>query len=377
MFNPDQLSIKRGGGCFFTLFGLPFFAFGLMFMIASLGGHVKSSDGGVAPALMVVPFSLVFVCVGGGIMFGRIGVRIDRIEKTVTSWWGLLFLPFWSKRRSTDEFDIVTITQEVRRTKNSTYTVYPVKLTGKGDDVKIEEPRQYDQSRKLAEKVAKFMDLGVKDSGRGETVVREAGTLDECLRDRFKRTGKVPVMPEQPANCKSIQSVEGDEAAFDIPPPGFGIVHLLAVGGGAFFAIMVGVFFAGPFFRVFSDSDGKAFLPAVVFMGILATLPILLVVVPALFAAKTRDRILVSTRGIRLVRRFPIGGHKREIPAEELEELTIAAPSTRNFRNAFARDKVVSARSDRQMIEFGAGLTKEEVRWLRDVVEYLVTAPER
>ncbi len=376
MFDLDELSFKQGGGCFFTLFGLPFFSFGLIFLIAILGGSMNQSGGGSAPFFVMIPFSLIFICIGGGIMFGRAGISINKREQTVKKWWGLLFIPLSTKTRATNEFQMVTITQEVRRSKNSSYTVYPVKLAGKGDPVQIEEPRHYDEARKTSERVAKFLDLGVKDSGRGETVMREAGTLDESLRDRYKRLGKTPAMPVQPANCKSVQSTERDQAVFDIPAPGFNPILLGLIGvGGVFMLIFLSSIYGSVFKGLFKDF-GSALLPFLVVLALFTVVPLAAVLLPIFLAGRTRDRVCVSTRGIRLIRKTPLSQRTLEIPSDELEELLLAYPLQRNLQNAWSGVQVVSARSDRHVIEFGMGLSGEELAWLRDVIEYLVTAPE-
>ena len=66
--------MKRGGGCFLIVFGLPFLCAGL-FMMASpfLGGNAP-------PALFMLPFGFVFVLAGVGVIF--LGLREAGIVKT-------------------------------------------------------------------------------------------------------------------------------------------------------------------------------------------------------------------------------------------------------------------------------------------------------
>ena len=185
MFDPDELNLKRGGGCFLAVFGTPFFLAGLGVIVLGLSGAMKSDDGSQAPLLMLIPFGLLFASVGGALMFGRAGVRLNRREKSVKRWWGTVFFPLWSKTYPFDHFNVVTIVKEERRGKNSTYTVYPVRLSGEGEKIKVSEPGDYERARAMAEKTAKFLDLGIRDAGRGETVIREAWIF---IRIRAERT---------------------------------------------------------------------------------------------------------------------------------------------------------------------------------------------
>lgn len=210
----DRMSIKKGGGCL-MLFGLPFFAAGLGIIGAALSGAMTTEGGSAAPLFFVIPFGLIFASVGAGIMFGRAGLTIDLNTKTITTWWGLL-VPFSSTTHPLDKAEIVTICREVRRSKNSTYTVYPVRIRGFEKPVNIEEPRNYTAARRKAEEIAKFMNLGVEDSTSGKAVVREAGTLDESLREQAQRTGESVDMPETPPDVKTKISVAGGEATFEI-----------------------------------------------------------------------------------------------------------------------------------------------------------------
>ena len=197
--DPNRLSIKRGGGCL-ILFGLPFLSAGIAVIVAALSGAMGSEDGSAAPLVFVIPFGLVFASVGAGIMFGRAGIEIDLTARTITTWWGLM-VPFKSRTLPLERAKIVSINREVRRSKNSTYTVYPVRIEGFEKAIDIEEPRNYADARRRAEEIAKFMNLGVEDSTSGKKVVREAGTLDESLRERAERTGEDLKMPEAPPNA--------------------------------------------------------------------------------------------------------------------------------------------------------------------------------
>ncbi|MCK6471675.1 MAG: hypothetical protein L6R28_08010 [Planctomycetes bacterium] len=370
MYDPDELRYKRGGGVL-MLFGFPFFAMGSVMAIAGLLGKVeqgRAAGGGPASPWAVVPFAMIFVAVGAIMMFGRTGAILNRREKTVTTWWGLL-VPFSRKTQPLNDSWIYLKT-ETRKTKNGSYTVYVVRLTA-GKDLLLSEYRKYDPARADAERAAKFLDFGIADTSSGEMVRREAGTLDESLRQRLAREGTVPAMPEKPLECKVREAVEGDEALFELPPGGRLMGMLMA--GVAFVPLVAFAIFASAIFSS-SGSNAKGIEAFYVFVAIVGGGLLLAVGLPVLKALTTRETVAVSTRGLRLKTRWLLGSTTKQIPADELEELAV---STQRPNLLNRQGGPIVARSDTCTLAFGSGLSEDERRWLRDVILYLVTAPER
>ncbi len=394
--DPDRYVVKKGGGCL-MLFGLPFFAAGVAVIVLGVLGKMTSESGEPPPLFVIIPFGLLFAAAGAGLMFGRAGIVIDKRSGTVTKWWGLL-VPFKSKSFPIEKVKAVTITSEVRRSKNSTYTVYPVRLTGPAKPLDVEEPRDSDRARGRAEELAKFLDLGVEDSSSGKTVVREAGTLDESLRDRYRREGRPRERPAEPAGCRIMSGASGSEATFDIPPKGFGVVEIIGMVIGAVFAFVPLLFFGG---MLFGESGPKGLdagkeWPFLIFIGLFMLvwmgIPFAMILT-TIGKAKARERLSVSPRELRLDRKGIFRTKTTIIPADELEELEIGMPGSGRsgsisvgsgggrmrmanhpLASIFGLKGVVKARSDRVTLTFGAGLGPEELKWLRDVVLFIVTA---
>jgi hypothetical protein len=360
----DRLEVKSGGGCL-MLFGLPFFGMGLFVMSVPFW-----QEGGAGAGLVAVPFGFIFAAVGAGIMFGRAGLIIDTRARTATRWWGLL-VPFKRTTVPLDDIDAVTISREVRRSKNSTYTVYPVRLRAKGTDLDVKEQRDYEAARREGERFAKFLGVKMIDSGSGDTVVREAGTLDESLRDRLAREGRPAERPTEPAACRVTTQVAGTEATFEIPPRGFGIGDGIAVAAlGIFLTVALGFFASIGGGALNEDTP----LPLIAFVAVFALFFLgipLIGLVGVISSTRARDRVTASPRELRLVRKMLLTTKTTTIPTDELEELRIGG-ATR--RMSTARGEVIIARSDRASIEIGAGLKPEELKWLHDVIKFLVTA---
>ena len=87
--------------------GLVFFLAGLFVMTIPVWG----SEGQVASTGEILLLGFLFPTLPGAIMlFMRWEIIIDKGQRTVTSWWGVL-VPFKKTVQSFDEFDIVTITK--------------------------------------------------------------------------------------------------------------------------------------------------------------------------------------------------------------------------------------------------------------------------
>jgi len=360
----DRLSIKSGGGCL-MLFGLPFFVAGLFVMTSPFW---TQQSGKPPPVFFAIPFGLVFATVGAAIMFGRAGITIDRREGKLKTWWGLL-VPFRSTQYPLEDLEVVTITREIRRSDKSTYTVYPVRLSGPDKPIKIEEPRDYNAARKRAEEIAKFLNLGVEDSSSGSMVKREAGTLDESVRDRLLRTGEAVDLPERPENCKTQYRTAGDALVIDVPPLGFGVKQIIMLVVGLIFPGFVSVAFLAP---MLSGGSGPP-LPFMIFIGVFfIALPLLLVWGHALGSAVARSTVTVSSDALEVRRKGLLFGKTIRITMAELEELEIGG-GRRGARSSafFGAGSIIKARSDRGSVEFGAGLAKQELEWLCDVIRYM------
>ena len=144
--NPNIIGWKRGGGIL-ALFGLPFLIAGLLIMSVPISGVEVEGN---MPEWALIPFGGVFALVGLGLVFGRTATILNRSERKLITWWGLL-IPFSSKERKLYDFEKVTLTKEVRQSDKSTYTVYPIRLDGRGKPGTIGETKDYNESRKVAE----------------------------------------------------------------------------------------------------------------------------------------------------------------------------------------------------------------------------------
>lgn len=362
-----RLTIKRGGGMLIA-FGFPFFAIGIFIAIGVSSGLLHTQGGQSASPLFAVLFGMLFALPGLCLMLGRAATVLDKDQEKIITWWGLL-VPFKSKEQPLEGLDTVTLTKEVRRSDKSTYTVYPVRLSGGEKPMLLKEPRQYEPARRLAEQAAKFLDLPLEDSTSGEMIRREAGTLDESLRDRILRTGETVEMPERPANARSAYQTEGDTLVIDIPPLGFQARHILILFAGLLFPAMVCIMFLGPML-----SGGKP--PPLFFLAFIGVffigLPLLLTWGMAFRDARKRARVRISSALLEVRQQGLLLSKTIRIPTSELEELTLTRTGRAGLQSPFAPNPELRARSDRAVVDFGRGLQKQELEWLYDIVRYMV-----
>lgn len=316
---------------------------------------------GVVSFFDFLPTAVVFGSAAVVLLLGRTWVTIDRTSGTVSVRRGLL-VPLWGRERPLDDVKTVGLWKETRGGKNYSYTAYPVALEGPDEPVEIEAPRKYDRARRRAEAVARFLDLGLEDASSGRTVFREPATLNESLRDRLRRTGRRPAMPEAPSGARSKVAVFGDEATFEIPLPWWETRLPLLIGLGILAAAAIGAIAmridAGA--EPAAEADGGPSVAAIIICAVAGAAFALPFIFMGLRSATSRQFLTVSPRTLRLERRSPLGSTVKEIPTDELEELTVGS--------------AVVARSDRATVEFGRALERGELGWLKDVIEFVVTA---
>jgi hypothetical protein len=248
-------------------------------------------------------------------------------------------------------------------------------LEGLADTLNVAAPENMDNARRDAELVAKALHLPLADRTGPIEILREAGRLDESLRERRRRTGKGPgEVPLPLEGMKTQFRIEGKEVVLDIPAAGFtpAALWLLspAVVMPAFFTFIV---LHPRLRRVCEGPDDVLLAWAIGFFVFLVGffIPIyigvhlfLRAVVEHYTVRVSPDRLHVTTHGLFFSR-------VSEIPAAELEELHITAPE--NSEEPMEEAEIV-ARSDRMTVTFGRHLSPEEMEWVKVVVKHIVTA---
>jgi hypothetical protein len=368
--NPNIIGWNRGGGIL-AFFGSPFLIAGLFIMSVPFSGVEVEGN---MPDWGLIPFGGIFALVGSGLVFGRMGTILNRSERKLITWWGLL-VPFSAKERKLYDFETVTLTKEVRQSDKSTYTAYPIRLSGRGKPATIGETRVYNESRKVAEDVARFLHLVMEDSSSGTTVRREAGSLDDSIRDQVRRTGERIVIPSTPPRMKTKILRKGGDTLLDIPAPGFSPIHLLMLTIGLLFPTIVFFVFLQPILNSnVPDEFSWIFASFIIIFFILFPIISILGVIAA--SAMKKWRVLVSPTSVKIAE-SAIRVRSYELPTAEIEELELS-PSSKGPAALISTRGIDSGgillRSDSRTMCFGGHLPEAELQYLYSLIRSIITS---
>ncbi len=375
-YDPDVMEIRRGGGVL-TAVGVFFLLLVLTFVGITLSS-MQDTD-----SMIVASIFFGIMLIGDlALILGRAGIVIDRRQKLLTTWWGLL-VP-WSKTQyELTGFSCITITKEIRRSKNSTYTVYVVRLKNQeSKDIHIEENQDYLTSRRSAETVAKFMNLPLSDNSSGSEVIRKPEELDESLRNRLRRTGQIKPMPEDLPETKIQHRIEGDTLILRLPKHGFGIwvgcIVAIGIIISGIFSVIITVILA-------EFAKDPNFLLFLLIAGVIALLPLGFCLFAAYYHYTMREEVHISPQRLMLKKSWKFGKRSEEIQMDELEELELATVNQyqakgrmpvgtgANFNQVSLFNPGIVARSDYKVMNFGQSLNRKEVEWVMAVIENAIT----
>lgn len=382
--DPSVLTFAARRGCR-TAIAAPLLLIGVLgiatIFIENDAPAEKKARSEESPYLVLIP-ALPMTLLGLWALLGSKGFTADLHSGTVATWWGILGLRR-AKTRDLDNFNAVSVVQEVHRTSKNSHTTYPVRLRGEGATLKVAEPGDCNSARKLAEVIARFVELKLVDKTAGVEIVREPGSIDESLRERNRRQGRKVEVPPRPTTLRSDVRLGARSLTARIPPTGFTRRHRAFVGG----AMLVFGILGGILALAISQEEGGVNWLAVggvgAFLALIAAVP---VVHAARMASRhatveaTSDRLRVQEKGFLLNR-------TTDIPARELEELRIVdAAMAAGGDSGTMRDRrgrvtarilggsVVMARSDATVVTFGHGLGEEELRWLAAEIERILAS---
>jgi len=359
--DPDLFEIRSGGSLPVTLLGLVFFATG------------------VSMAFTVTPMSLIFAGVGLLIALWRRGVVVDCRNQILVTWWG--FVGPWKKtRRSLEAYSHVKLSKELRRSSSSsgggtTYEVYPVRLAGKDvKHVKIEEPRDYQQARRIAETLAKRMALPLADSSSGKKVVRKPDALDESLREQVKRKRKRYKLPDPPARMRTLVTAQQGRVVLALPPRGrkseaTGLMVISVLAGAIFWSVSI-------FFLAKAGLKHTSHLNlALHLIPNILIFPVLFLI--GLWNALSRIEVTVTPEALEVTSRAFPSTHST-IPADEIEELTLQSKGYQGLDvpligRRLGPHKGIIARTDRTTLSFAGHLPIDEQKYLYVLVHRMLT----
>ena len=389
------LEIRSGGGCL-SLFGMPFLLAGLIIMLIPLGviPFEEQPEGPLVSALIVL-FGSVFAAVGAVLVFGRGGIILDRGRGRIVRWWGLL-VPM---RRVEHRLDAIRqVEMDFSSGDKDSADTWPIRLAGEGvpKPITVAQPTAFSEARRVAEELARFLQKPLVDSSTGERVTRDPGHLDESWRDRVRRTQEAaaPMPPEPPGMRTRIERTDGGYV-FHIPGPPLYWFHYLPVLFPVGFAAAVAWFFL-PALLTLPMPDWVRYF-ALGFIGLFFIAgPVLSALLHVLRLRNQFERVTVTKAFLRVEALKQGKRSAAEIPVDELEDLV--APTAKSLMDSvevpgmkkvdlgdtgtprmpdgrpvprllqsilkMAGSRGITARSDKAVVEFAAGLDEAETAYL-------------
>ena len=374
--DPDVLETRSGGG-WISLVGLPFLLGGLAVFI--FGVALPQGQGERPPLHVTIPFGAIFVGVGAALIFGRGGIIMDRRGRTIVKWWGLL-APMSRTTYEMAAFHGISLSREIRHSKNGTYMVYAVRIAGE-KPIAVDESQDYLHARRAAEALARFLGFALTDSSSGSSVTRQASELDESMRERARRTGEVAELPDQPAGMKTRVEIQSSSVRLETPPAGWdGDSVLMMVMGLLVPGLLVPLFLSH--LREVQHKPQTMMIVLLTFVGAFIVASPLVSFLAVLAKVRRREIITVTPDLLQVTLKGLFRGRTVEIPADQLEELTLAdaveTPSNLTdlsavLETAMKNQVGITARSDRTEIRFGERLPQAELEWVYAVVRKMFT----
>ncbi len=365
---PDVLELRSGGGIGLLLFSLPFAGVGLFVLYLAL-----FVPGGI-PIFFGLPFGSIFLLAGLAAGLGRAGKIIDLRQGTIVAWWGLL-APWRRRTYRLHDFESVTLNREVRQSKNSSYTVYPVRIQGADQKISLGETQDYFKSRRLAGRTAKFLHLPLSDAGLGQERIRSPELLGLSLRQQLLQREAPPALPQPPGELLTTIKRKGNSIMLQTPPRAG-----RALATAAALAIMLAsLILAGAGMAIIRQFE----LPPV-WSWITLLLPPLL---GMLLAGKVWralgpgvcERLIADPETGVTLQKVRAGGQisgLKKIPADELEEVMVLNPQTEiegpEFMQHIAThfgNRGIAMLSDKDMIKFGKKLSGRELQYLDNLIQ--------
>jgi len=359
---------KTGG--VFALMGLWFLLIGLVLTGGSIAAAIlaPSAPGVIWLRVLLLVFTAIplgAAVLGFLMLFGGERITVDagagEVHVSRGRWWT------WKREtRPLSEFHAVEIHRQSSnmgsRRGCGGQATHPIRMVARADEIELADIVNYHKARALAERVADYTGLPLHEATERETIIREAGMLNESIAERARRLGDDVEWPKLPRGSRIELHHYGDTTHIVLPRPnprqtmegllGMGFLLIVYGGGLAGIAYIFGTWLT----KAGIVADGG------IGWAVLWALPIVPVVYIGLFGAALligRECVSVSPRVFKRAWRFPFVAWMRRIPADQIEEL-------------LGNTDDVIVRTDRTTCRVGFVLNKQERRWLAAAIRYVL-----
>lgn len=406
--SPHILRIREGGGCL-SIFGLPFLAAGVF---ATLVGIKVIPMGNAAQVpgwgwQVIFLLGLVFVAVGGHLVFARRWTTLDKAQGVVRKEWGLV-IPMRVEQLNLIDFDAVVL--RFIEGDSDTADRYPVSLKGKAPgrtDLMLSSPTEFGEAYDQAGFIANFLHMPMVDSSTDHETVVESDKLNVILSERQIHPSLNDEKVLKPVDMKSQVYDTGTKAVrVIIPRPGFrstvilGLVIPVSV-------LVIGIPYLLEFFQA-TKTPGYVQSFFIGFLGLFFGLvPLFSSINSIILAKRGRTVVIASPEGITIEEQAAWSKKQTHIAAVDIVgldystveaslqsitrsvkhryyqsrperaqgvETSAPAPKWLNFLQRVSKSKGVIVKSKKGLFTFGAGLSDDEVTYLHWRVRQAVTS---
>ncbi len=365
---PEKLRIDQPRG-WSWIGGLPFLLAGLFCAVALYLPILTNTQRFSWQTVGWSLFCSIFAGFGAVMVFGRSGAWLDRKAWSVTRWWGLPF-KIWSRTSPLEKISQVRLD----RILNDDFESFCVRLVREGQQAgeQVFDSQCYFRTRVQAERIATFLGWVMHDHSRDETVVREPAALQESLREQLWRSGGASEVPVRPKESQVECRVEGGSLSLQMPASGIEGAHRAVIVTGQVFlaAVLFGLgkgVMGASVARSGSVGDYYMVMAIVLTFSFVGLWTAFRVIRAGRKWAARATSVYLDDQALRMIHHSNFEDECVEMSIEELEELVIGEVQE---GISWKRTEGLIARSDHKIIEFGAGLSREELDWLRDSVYY-------
>ncbi len=363
----DVIEARAGTHCYLLVLGLPLLAIGLAIISCTFFIPAETRGGDPIPWFIGLPAGGLFSALGWLFVFGRRSIRIDLRKGVFEACFGMPF-PIKRSASALNEFNYIRIKVRTERSQSGTHRgkarpSYSVDLVGKRSNKTFGIYGTREEAIETAEHLSRFLRFDVHDnSGSGQAHVRKAGTMDEPLKERMRRSQNPVALPKPPDELKSSICVMNDSVIVDFPAQyDFnGPFTILIIMGTIFYSLQREDVWPQLAEKLPELTGGwLVSKTACTVTGILLTLIILGLYL--IFTTK-RESLEINAGSVSMkVKRLLITSIT-EIPCRELEDLNLS------------NDGTVYARSDKKSFTFGKNLSRPESKYICDLIRSSIAA---
>lgn len=382
MQNQNAYSITfKGGKLLLAIGGLPLI-FGFLMISSALLSLIiddaiawDSFFAGLIVGSVICGIGLVLVSL-------RPTVLVDRSKLAVIEYWHFAGIRFGYKETRFAPEHWVSLTSELQvtqkldptdRGKREQYIVFSLCIEDSTRTIPLVKPGFYLKAVKEAENIAKYLNCDLKDRSGKEEVIRKADQLDISLREQVRQEETPGEMPAPPRATGCTWT--WDQGVLEVinPPIPLRIYEFKKwLNSGLVIMVPVIVYRLGTQ-ELMPKLDQQLHLPFKAGFWVIWSFLTVALIYRQISKALTRQTITVGDGQLQVGRRGLLKTtNVGSMPLSELEELTLDAPRPDNQPWYLGDDQTLMARSDKKVLHLGAGLSGEELQWLRDAIRFVV-----